>query len=243
MYVETPESAKKLLQTIARQMKTLEGIEVVVAPPFTLLSSTAQTLKRSSVRVAAQTLAGGAGQKHTGAVSGTMLKAVGASAVIVGHSERRVFEDSNAVRAQVVQALASGLVVVLCVGEAEHDASGAHVATVAAQLTSALNDLPKGASSKIVIAYEPVWAIGKSAAEAMQPADLEEMSIFIRKTLTDIFDRASAARVPILYGGSVDASNAGDLMLSGGIAGFLVGRASVDPQEFITIARIVESTT
>ena len=165
-----------------------------------------------------------------------MLRDAGASMVIVGHSERRAIGETNElVRAQVVNASQAGLGVVLCVGEVERDPSGAYFSYVATQLSSALKDVSPAAHAKLVVAYEPVWAIGKSAADALQPQDVQEMIIFIRKILTEIFDRPIAATIPILYGGSVEPENAGDLMRGGGVSGFLVGHASTTLESFIGI--------
>jgi triosephosphate isomerase len=116
----------------------------------------------------------------------------------------------------------------------ERDAQGSYLALIAEQLTSALKG---NKTTKLVIAYEPVWAIGKGANDAMKPHDLQEMVIFIRKTLVDLVGRAAALKVPIVYGGSVEASNARALLKEGGVAGFLVGHASADADAFSALLK------
>lgn len=240
MYVEKPEVAKKFIMSLKRKLRTASA-DVVLAPGFTLVPTVSLATKGSSVRVAGQTLSVYTDGPHTGDVSAAMLKAAGATWVIVGHSERRsdLHETNDVVRAQIESAHEAGLVVVLCVGELERDPSGAHFSVIAQQLTSALaNGSTKILAKKIVVAYEPVWAIGKNAAEAVHPADLREMVIFIRKNLADILGRSVGVKIPILYGGSVDASNAAELLKEGDIAGFLVGRASADIDSFTEILRV-----
>ncbi len=245
MYVEMPQEAKKLASALRRKARTFSGVEVVLAPAFPLVPIVAAALKGSSIKIGAQTLSAYADGQHTGEISAAMLKAVGASFVIVGHSERRsspahLGESDASVRAQLVNAHAAGLTAVLCVGEQERDsANGTHFTLVAAQLTSALQTVAPKAAAKLVVAYEPVWAIGKSANEAMRPADLREMVIFIRKTLADILGRTAGVRVPILYGGSVEGENASQLLHEGGVSGFLVGRASANADSFLEILKVL----
>lgn len=234
MYVEKPETAKRFSIALKKRAKLLSRGEVLLCPPFTLLPTLSEQFKRSSaVRLGAQTLAPGLDPKYTGGITAGMLKAFGASAVIVGHSERRAAGESDEdVRMQIAAAHAGKLAAILCVGERERDASGSHFSFIEHQLSVALKDKPTG---KLIVAYEPVWAIGKSAQDAMRPQELEEMSIFIRKTLANILGRERAQKVPVLYGGSVEGSNARELFTEGSIAGFLVGHASTDERQFLEI--------
>ncbi len=248
MYVETPEEAKKIASVLRRRSRTFSGVEVVLVPAFPLVPVVVAALKGSAIKVGAQTLSPFGdvqGRAHTGEVSAQMLRAVGASFCIVGHSERRssperLGESDELVHTQLSQAQGAGLTAVLCVGEPERDpANGTHFALVAGQLTSALQNIAPKAATKVVIAYEPRWAIGKSASEAMRPADLREMVIFIRKTLVDILGRAAGVRVPILYGGSVEGENAPQLLQEGSVSGFLVGRASADAQSLLELLHVL----
>ena len=243
LYIERGEEAKKLAAALKRAATKFPGTELILLPPAPFISGVAAAVKNSPIAVGAQAIAPFTGGAYTGYLSAAIVKDAGASWALVGHSERRAqtlnalpgaAEGEEFVEAEVRAASASGLKVMLCVGELERDPAGAHFATIARQLSSALAHFPK-TGTKLTIAYEPVWAIGKSATEAMKPADLEEMVIFIRRTLTEIFDRAVATKIPILYGGSVDATNAKELLTTGGVSGFLVGRASTDAKSFVEL--------
>ena len=126
----------------------------------------------------------------------------------------------------------------LCIGEQKRDDSGAHFELLATQL-AALTHFPRTAVSKLIVAYEPVWAIGKTASEAMKPIEVRETAIFIRKTLADILGRDAALRIPVLYGGSVDPDNAARLIQEGDVSGFLVGHASAKLESFLEILKTV----
>jgi triosephosphate isomerase len=240
LYIDTPKRAAELCLSLRRRARSFSGVEVAVAAPYALIPAVVAALKGATIKVAAQSVSRDAEGPHTGEVSAAILAAVGTSMVIVGHSERRALGENNeAVHAQVVHTRAAGLGVVLCVGELNRDpADGAHFQFVGAQLTSALEGTAPSLAGSLAVAYEPVWAIGKSAAEAARPGDVHEMVIFIRKLLTERFGRQAASRVPILYGGSVEGDNAAALLAEGGINGFLVGRASADAESFITILKL-----
>lgn len=237
MYVESPDAAKKFAQTLRRKSATFSGVEAWLAPSFTLLPVVAAALKGSSSKVGAQSVSPNNGGQHTGEVSATMIKNAGASFVIVGHSEQRAAGMTDTlVHAQLVHAHDKGLTAVLCVGEKERDAAGGQYAAVESQLRTAFNSLPHLAK-KVLVAYEPVWAIGKSAESALAPQELEEMVIFIRKILADILTRPVALKVPILYGAAVEAENASALIVGSGVAGLLVGHASAGIDSFLNILK------
>ena len=239
MYITSPEEARRFASTLRRKSRLYKGVEVMVAPAFPLLPVVAEKFKGSAIKVAAQAVSQFEDAPHTGDVSAAMLKAIGVPYVIVGHSERRATgETDEVVHDQLERALLGGLHAILCVGERERDAAGSHFSLIESQL-AVLKNLPPKAVSKIVIAYEPVWAIGKTSAEAMKGAELREMSIFIKKTLAEQFDRAAALKVPILYGGSVEPDNAHSLMAEGDINGFLVGHASANVDSFLEILKAV----
>ncbi|HEV8666516.1 MAG TPA: triose-phosphate isomerase [Candidatus Paceibacterota bacterium] len=240
MYIASAEEAKKFTAGLRRKLALYKGADIFIAPPFTLLGSVATALKGTVVKVGSQSVSQFLDEKRTGEVSAPMVKAAGATFAIIGHSERRAMGENNAaVRAQIMRAIEQGLTIILCVGETERDQAGAYLSVVTEQLSSALEKLPLLKPGKLVVAYEPVWAIGKSAADAMKAPDVREMSIFIKKTLTEYMERSAALKVPILYGGAVEASNARELLQEGDVQGLLVGHASSNLESFIEILKAV----
>jgi triosephosphate isomerase len=237
MYVATPKEVAAFGAAFAKQSGGFAGVDVWVAPPALLIAPLCAIASAAHVKVGAQHVSAYPHGAHTGDISAAMVKAAGATFTIVGHSEERAAGQSDTqVRDALMQAVANKLVPVLCVGEEVRDANGSHFEYIAQQLHTALQTFPK-MGTRLVVAYEPVWAIGKSAADAMKPSDLQEMHIFIRKTLTGMMGRAGADQVPVLYGGSVEVDNAPALIEEGGVAGFLVGHASADPKIFIELLK------
>lgn len=238
MYLDSPLQAASLARELKRKLK--KGAErVAVCPPHPFLFPVAAALGASGIHLGAQDVSAFADEKHTGEVSARMLRQTGVSLVIIGHSERRSQgEGEEQVAIKIERALAAGLAPLVCLGEEERDQSGSHFAVIERQLRSAVSRVSKREAPRLAIAYEPVWAIGKSAEDALSPAELQEAVLFIRKTLATLFGRAAALKIPVLYGGSVEAANAPELLTEGGVAGFLVGRASTDAGAF---ARIVNA--
>jgi triosephosphate isomerase len=218
----------------------LEAAEVVVVPPFTALRSV-QTLvagDKLEIGYGAQDLSAHDSGAYTGEVSGAMLAALACRYVLVGHSERRALhgEDDAVVAAKVQAALRHGLVPVLCVGEGlDVRQAGGHVAHCNDQLDAALAGLEAGALQELVIAYEPVWAIG--TGEVATPADAQEVCGALRARLAERFGPETAAVVRILYGGSVKAGNTAGILAGPDVDGALVGGASLDADEFASICR------
>ena len=236
LYIESPEEAKKYVQILRKKTRLFAGIEAWVAPSFVLLPSIVAATKGSSIKAGAQSVSAFESGAHTGEVSAAMLKNIGASFSIIGHSERRAMGDTDAaVHEQFVRVAEEKMTAVLCVGERERDPNGAHFTFIEEQLRSALAGAQSYAS-KLVVAYEPVWAIGKTSAEAMQAADLEEMVIFIKKVLADVLGNPAGLKVSVLYGGSVEPANAAELMRTG-VNGFLVGHASAQFDSFVEILK------
>jgi len=211
--------------------------DVVVAPVFTALKTVSDRLEGSNVRIAAQNCATqndfGA---HTGEVAPVMLKDVGCTHVIVGHSERRQFygETDESVNRKAEAALAAGLTAIVCVGEhlSEREAGKAET-VVKMQLSSSLNGLTVGDVERIIVAYEPVWAIG--TGKTATPEQAQEMHWFIRSVLSETQGADAATSIRILYGGSVKPDNIGQLMAQEDVDGALVGGASLEAENFAKI--------
>lgn len=211
--------------------------EVVIAPVFTALKTVADRVEGSNVEVAAQDCAGQSGfGAHTGEVSPAMLKDVGCRYVIIGHSERRQFygETDESVNRKTRAALESGLVAIVCVGEhlAERE-EGEAESVVKSQLTGSLAGLTVSDMERIIIAYEPVWAIG--TGKTATPEQAQEMHGHIRRTVAEIHGENVAVGVRVLYGGSVKPDNISSLMAQQDIDGALVGGASLDAESFAAI--------
>lgn len=226
--------ALKELLGIAEAAREAAGVDVLVCPPFTLLS--AAVTRSGGIAIGAQDCHAADSGAHTGCVSATMIREAGGRAAIVGHSERRAEqgETNEAVRAKADAALRAGLMTIVCVGESEADrAAGRHIETVAAQLATSLpDDVPGG---ELVVAYEPIWAIG--TGRTATPADVAEMHAAIRRDLVE--GRAgpvsAGSSIRILYGGSVKADNAADLFAIEDVDGALVGGASLTAEQFVPI--------
>jgi triosephosphate isomerase (TIM) len=231
-----------LVQRIAFSLKEteLEAVEVVVLPPFTSVRSVQTLIDGDKLLLAhgAQDLSEHDQGAYTGDVSGPMLAKLGCSYVAVGHSERRQYhhETDEMVAAKVAAAYRNGVTPILCVGEQEHvrDAGG-HVQHCSDQLDAALARVPVEQARSLVVAYEPVWAIG--TGQVATPDDAQEMCSELRTVLAERYSGDLADGVRILYGGSVKASNAAELMAKTDVDGALVGGASLDGDEFAAVCR------
>ncbi|MBA3712939.1 MAG: triose-phosphate isomerase [Pyrinomonadaceae bacterium] len=211
--------------------------EVIIAPVFTALKTVADRLEGSNIRIAAQDCAPEAKQgAHTGEVSAEMLRDAGATHVIIGHSERRQFygETDAFVLRKTQAALQSGLTAIVCVGEMlEQREAGMAESVVRAQLEGGMRELTPSDLDRIIIAYEPVWAIG--TGRTATPEQAQEMHAFVRRVLSERFSTAASDALRILYGGSVKPDNAAGLMKQADIDGALVGGASLEAESFANI--------
>jgi len=232
------DEAKMLLGQLSRDSKFYKKLTLFIAPPFTYFESVSQRLGNFG-QLASQNISSLPLGNYTGQVTPDILKSFGVRLAIIGHSERRSFgETSEHVARKVKAALHAGITPLVCVGEISRDQDGEYFELLREQIKLSLADVNrKTGASKLVLAYEPVWAIGKSARDAMVSADLSQSIIFIRKVLTDMFGRSIAERIPILYGGSVEPSNALALFRETGIRGLLVGHASLNAKSFGVIAK------
>ncbi len=229
---------KELVDGILSKLSTVPSdVQLIVAPPFTHLSEVATKLAGSSIALAAQNCADHEKGAYTGEVSVDMLKSVGVQYVILGHSERREYygETSETLVTKVKLALAAGLKPIFCVGEVKDErVAGKHFEVVGKQIEEVLFTLTAEEMAQVVIAYEPVWAIGTGLTATSEQA--QEIHAFIRKALADKFGAELAEEITILYGGSCKPSNAPELFAQPDIDGGLIGGAALKAEDFIGIA-------
>lgn len=241
MNPRTGKDAVKLFQTVAKNLTGVKKTEVVVCAP---------ALYITKLSVFARKIALGAQNAYleetgafTGEVSAQMLYEAGVRYVILGHSERRAMgENDQLINKKIKSALEAGLTPILCVGETERDEGHSHFEIVKTQVRDCLTGIPKNSFPKIVLAYEPVWAIsstpGRKDATA---ADSLEMTIFIRKVLADMSSADTAAKIRVIYGGSVNERDAEEFLKYGGVDGVLAGKSSLSADKFAKIVKTCEA--
>lgn len=232
----TIDRAKKLFIDIRKGVRDIGDVETVVAPPFPYLEAMNKLSPSGRMGIGAQDVFYEMGGAFTGEVSLSMLQSVGAKYVIIGHSERRALGETNeSVAKKILLPLKHKLTTVVCVGEKKRDSKGDYLNFVREQIISSLKVVEKSSVKHLVIAYEPIWAIG--TGKTATPQDAYEMKIFIQKVIADLLGRPAVAKVRILYGGSVKKHNAEALLTEGEVDGFLVGGASLVAEEFISIVK------
>jgi triosephosphate isomerase (TIM) len=232
--------AKALVNTIAEGMADVDGIEVLVAPPFTHLAVVREGIGDAGIFLAGQNMHWEMRGAFTGEISGRMLQEATCTHVILGHSERRILfhETSETVDLKVKAATFLGLIPIVCVGETlEEREAGKTFEVIRAQLEGSLHNYKADQLMRpsTILAYEPVWAIG--TGRTATPDQAQEVHQFIRKWIEDTFNTGAAAQVRVLYGGSVKPENIGDLMSQPDIDGALVGGASLNGESFVQIVR------
>lgn len=230
--------ARKIFTAIKKGTSKLPELEVYVCPPFVFLPDLVKSKTTEKVALGTQDLFYENAGAYTGQVSPKMVREYKTKLAILGHSERRALgEDNVVVGKKARHVISEGMTALVCVGEGERNDEGGYYTFVRDELEAVLTGLKRTDLKKLILAYEPIWAIGKRAEEALDTKALYEMVLFIRKILIEHFGRTPAERVPILYGGSVKASNAHQFVTEGGVNGLLVGSASLNPKEFITICK------
>ncbi|MFD2585944.1 triose-phosphate isomerase [Croceitalea marina] len=216
------------------------GAEVIVAPTFVNLTTAVRSLENSVIQVAAQNMHFADSGAYTGEISADMLLDIDVDVVILGHSERRSHfgETDDMLAKKVNTALDKNMRIIFCFGEELEDRkSDNHFAVVESQLKNALFSLKAEAFKNIVLAYEPVWAIG--TGETASPEQAQEMHAFIRKTMAAKYDAAVANNISILYGGSVKPANAKEIFSKPDVDGGLIGGAALNADDFIAIVRAI----
>ena len=226
--------------------KDFDKVEVAVLPPFTDLRSVQSLVLGDKLEIVygAQDLSRHDGGAYTGEVSGGMLAKLGCTYVVVGHSERRQYhgEDDDVVNAKVHAAHRHSLTPILCVGEGlEVRKAGGQVAHTVAQLDAALREVPADRARSMVVAYEPIWAVG--TGEVATPHDAQEVCAALRARLAELYDADVAAAARILYGGSVKSDNIAGIMAQPDVDGALVGGASLDAGEYVKLCRFGEMSS
>jgi triosephosphate isomerase len=233
---KTASEARVLMSELLSGLTAIEGVDIVICPPFTSILPIAAIVEGTRISIGAQNMHWEESGAFTGEVSPTML-AEYCKYVIIGHSERRLYfgETDQNVNLKVKSALYHGLIPILCVGESlSENESGITQEVVTRQLTAGLEEVDSASIPSVIIAYEPVWAIGTGRAATTEDAN-QVIANIIRYSLSRSYGENLAQEVRILYGGSVKASNAGDFFKQNDIDGALVGGASLKPVEFVPI--------
>lgn len=241
-FKQNPDTLTKSL-ALAKEYVNLKkinkNIKLGIAAPTPFLNELVKKFGKS-LPIYAQNVSSTNDGSHTGETSASMLNSIGIKNTIIGHSERRaVGENNEIIKKQVENALAKKMQIVLCVGEKERHEDTGHIRFVNEQLETALSYVKKTEIKNIIIAYEPVWAIGKDAVRSANENEIYEMTIAIRKKLVEMFSKNIGSAVKIIYGGSVNSKNCMEIMSVHNIDGFLLGRASLDTKEVKKIIEII----
>ncbi len=234
----TINEAVELVTGLKRQLYIVSEVDIVVCPPFTALSQISKLLIDSNISLGAQDMHWEEEGAYTGEVSAGMLKEVGCRYVIIGHSERRQYfgESNETVNKKVKTAISHGLVPIMCVGEQlQEREKGLTLEVLREQVEKGLKELSKEKVQHLIIAYEPVWAIGTGRNATPQQA--QEAQHFIRELLEKLYDREVASRIRLQYGGSVKPEIMTQFITQEDIDGALVGGASLDVDSFVQIVR------
>lgn len=236
----TRDEADKIAKGVSKAGAKFSKTMAVMCPPALYLATVAKLADKKKVFAGVQNISTEPKGSFTGEISAAMAKNAGALYAIIGHSERRKMGETNAqVNKKVHLALQNKLTPIMCIGEDTRDDEGKYLSHIKDQLKEGLVEIPEANLGKIIIAYEPVWAIGASAA--MSAHEVHQMTIFITKSLMEIYKTRTRIKISVLYGGSVDPTNAFGILTEGEVDGLLVGRQSLDPAAFAEILRIANS--
>lgn len=234
----TMAAAAALVSELSALVKDASGVDIVVCPTFTALAAAAESAKGTNIHIGAQNMHWEAKGAFTGEISAEMLKEIGVEYVVVGHSERREYfgETDETVNKRVKAVLAAGMVPIMCCGESlETRDAGTTNAFVGAQIKAGLAGLTAEQVAGMVVAYEPIWAIGTGKTATSDQAN--EVCKFIRETIADLFGKDAAEKTRIQYGGSVKPSTIAELMGKSDVDGALVGGASLKADDFSKIVK------
>jgi triosephosphate isomerase (TIM) len=241
MHLGTPNEALFLIKSLKSLIKGIKNVDIVIAPPFTVLESVVRELKKTNVSVSAQNMYFEDKGAYTGEISPLFLKSIGVKYVILGHSERRqIFgETDDLINKKIKKALEESLIPIVCIGEnLNAREAGKTKEIIRNQMNFTFQDLSSQDMIKIIIAYEPIWAIG--TGKTATPEQAEEIHIFIRDILKEKYGENVADEIRIQYGGSIKPDNAKSLFSRKHIDGGLVGGASLNSESFFEIIQAAE---
>ena len=237
------EEAKTIIKVTRKNSKSLKRTEVAICPPaiyLPLVKPEAKEKLYSGVQNVFYLPSG----TWTGEISSEMVRQSGGKFAIVGHSERRKLGETDEVVAKKVSAsLSAGLTTIVCIGESERDQTGDYLEAIRKQMLGSLSGISRRFLMDLIIAYEPLWTISKGygVTQAMKPSDVHETTLYLKKVLLEIFGKDWVGSIRILYGGSVNAENAGFIVGGGEVDGLLVGRESLDPKNFGLLLKSVDA--
>ena len=236
-----PQSRKEveiIFNGISKSIKNLKNIEIVICPPFPFFFIK-DKIKNKKIKLGSQDVFYEKEGSYTGEISTSMLSSFGVEYVIIGHSERRALGDTdNIINKKILSTLKAKMTPIFCIGEKDRDSNGFYLSFIKEQLIEGLASITKLQMKNIIIAYEPVWAIGSEALREATPAEFTEIRIFIKKIIADLYDMKTANEIKIIYGGSVNPINARFFLEEGSADGLLVGRDSLNPKKFCSIINL-----
>lgn len=231
--------AKALLEATKKAADIGKSVSIVVAPPSIYLRELRASYRGKKLAFAAQNAHYEKSGAYTGEISLAQCKDAGVTHVIIGHAERRAMGETNDdMRKKVAAALGIGIIPILCVGEAKRGAEGEHWSFIKEQLRAGFADVPATKIARVIVAYEPVWAIGTTTP--MSPRDMHEVAIFIRKSIVELYGEKGMT-VKTLYGGAIDEGSAAAMLQHGDVDGLLAGRASAESSKILALVRAMQN--
>lgn len=238
--------SKEIFDSLRVSSQKLKNTDVIVCPPFTSLNYLSKLKRSKNIFIGAQNVFHEDRGAFTGEISAPMVKDAGASFVLVGHSERRngkngFGETNEQIKLKLQSCFNNKIEPIFCIGEKERSRDGEHLDLIRNQIKESLFGLMKKDVLGLIIAYEPIWAIGRSYRDAMSGTDIHETVLFIRKIVAELFGQDIANSIRILYGGSVEKENITQIVEHGNVDGFLVGHASLNSEDFSFILKSVDT--
>lgn len=241
MNPQSTKEAETLLKNVSNSIKNLKKATVIICPPYPFLYLKDKLkIKNKMFKLGSQDVFYENKGAYTGEISTDMIKDFKVEYVIVGHSEARTLGDTNLIiNKKISSILKSKITPIFCIGENKRDTNGFYLSFIKEQIEDGLSGITKNQIKNLVIAYEPVWSIGKDAERVVTIPEFIEIRIYIKKILSILYDINTANQVKILYGGSVNINNAESFIIDGGADGVLIGRDSLNPKKFTNIINLI----